>query len=223
MFWLCIVHVLSESKTRPTGRALLRSLPYSMMLATTPAPTVRPPSRMAKRSFSSIAIGVISSIVHRHVVARHHHLGALRQRHHARHVRRAEVELRTVVGEERRVPAALLLRQDVGLGLELLVRLDRARLAQHLAALHRLLVDAAQQAADVVAGLALVQKLAEHLDARHHRLLRVADADDLDFLANLDLPRSMRPVTTVPRPEIENTSSIGIRNGWSFGRSGSGM
>src|ERR1700688_1143348 len=33
---------------------------YSMMLATTPAPTVRPPSRMAKRSFSSMAIGTIS-------------------------------------------------------------------------------------------------------------------------------------------------------------------
>jgi hypothetical protein len=28
---------------------------------TTPAPTVRPPSRMAKRSFSSIAIGTIRS------------------------------------------------------------------------------------------------------------------------------------------------------------------
>src|SRR5262252_7064355 len=38
----------------------------------------------------------------------------------------------------------------------------------------------------------------------------------------LILPRSMRPVTTVPRPEIENTSSIGIKNGWSIGRSGSG-
>jgi len=36
-------------------------------------------------------------------------------------------------------------------------------------------------------------------------------------------PRSTRPVTTVPRPEIENTSSIGIRNGWSIGRSGVGM
>jgi elongation factor Tu len=36
-------------------------------------------------------------------------------------------------------------------------------------------------------------------------------------------PRSMRPVHTVPRPEIENTSSTGIRNGWSFGRSGCGM
>ncbi len=33
----------------------------------------------------------------------------------------------------------------------------------------------------------------------------------------LTMPRSMRPVTTVPRPEIENTSSIGIRNGWSIG------
>ena len=37
------------------------------------------------------------------------------------------------------------------------------------------------------------------------------------------IPRSTRPVTTVPRPEIENTSSIGIRNGRSFARSGCGM
>jgi hypothetical protein len=36
-------------------------------------------------------------------------------------------------------------------------------------------------------------------------------------------PRSTRPVTTVPRPEIENTSSTGIRTGWSIGRSGCGM
>ncbi|MNC85720.1 hypothetical protein D3C83_13320 [compost metagenome] len=36
-------------------------------------------------------------------------------------------------------------------------------------------------------------------------------------------PRSMRPVTTVPRPEIENTSSIGIMNGLSISRSGSGI
>src|SRR5690242_10048663 len=32
---------------------------YSMMLATTPAPTVRPPSRIAKRRPSSIAIGAM--------------------------------------------------------------------------------------------------------------------------------------------------------------------
>ena len=38
-------------------------LHYSMILATTPAPTVRPPSRMAKRRPSSIAIGLISLTV----------------------------------------------------------------------------------------------------------------------------------------------------------------
>ena len=37
------------------------------------------------------------------------------------------------------------------------------------------------------------------------------------------MPRSTRPVHTVPRPEIENTSSTGIRNGRSIGRSGCGM
>ncbi len=39
----------------------------------------------------------------------------------------------------------------------------------------------------------------------------------------LILPRSTRPVPTVPRPEIENTSSIGHRNGLSSARSGVGM
>jgi len=36
-------------------------MPHSMISVTTPAPTVRPPSRMAKRRPCSMAIGVISS------------------------------------------------------------------------------------------------------------------------------------------------------------------
>ena len=36
-------------------------------------------------------------------------------------------------------------------------------------------------------------------------------------------PRSMRPVATVPRPLIENTSSTAIRKGLSMSRTGSGM
>src|SRR3972149_2901011 len=39
----------------------------------------------------------------------------------------------------------------------------------------------------------------------------------------LIFPRSTRPVTTVPRPLIENTSSIGIMNGLSNSRIGIGM
>ena len=36
-------------------------------------------------------------------------------------------------------------------------------------------------------------------------------------------PRSTRPVTTVPRPEMEKTSSTGIRKAPSMARSGWGM
>ena len=54
-----------KAKTRATCARVLRwsgpgSGRYSMIFETTPAPTVRPPSRMAKRSFSSMAIGEIS-------------------------------------------------------------------------------------------------------------------------------------------------------------------
>src|SRR3981081_1789155 len=123
---------------------------------------------------------------HRDVVARHHHFGAFGQMHDAGHVGGAEVELRPVGGEERGVTTALFLGQDVGLSLELGVRLDRTRLAQHLAALDFLALGTAQQRTDVVAGLALIEQLAEHFDAGDDGLLGVAQTDDLDFLADLD-------------------------------------
>src|SRR4051795_10478037 len=91
--------------------------------------------------------------LHVRVVARHDHLLALRQLHRARDVRRAEVELRAVVVEERRVAAALVLREDVHLGLEVRVRRDRTGLGQNLAALDLLTLDAAKERTRVVAGL----------------------------------------------------------------------
>src|ERR1051325_3002047 len=39
----------------------------------------------------------------------------------------------------------------------------------------------------------------------------------------LMMPRSIRPVATVPRPVIENTSSTGSANGLSISRTGSGV
>src|ERR1700735_892538 len=124
--------------------------------------------------------------VDRHIVARHHHFRALRQLDDAGHVGGAEIELRSVVGEERRVPAAFLLGEDVGLGLELGVRLDRAGLAKHLAALDFFALGAAQQAADIVSGLALIEQLAEHFNAGNCGLGGRTPANDLDFLADLD-------------------------------------
>jgi hypothetical protein len=68
------------------------------------------------------------------------------------------------------VTAALFLLEDVHLAEELLVRGDGAGLGEHLAALDVVLLHAAEQAADVVARLPLVEQLAEHLDAGHDGL-----------------------------------------------------
>src|SRR5918997_6618228 len=123
---------------------------------------------------------------HLDVVAGHDHLRPVGQADGARDVGRAQVELWPVAVVEGGVPAALLLGQDVDLGLEVGVRLDRTRLREHLAALDLVALDAPDEAAHVVAGLALVEQLLEHLDAGHDDLAGVLDADELDLLADLD-------------------------------------
>src|SRR6201993_1954138 len=121
------------------------------------------------------------------VVTGHHHLGALRQRHHTGHVGGAEVELRTVVVEERRVPTALVLGQDVDAALEVGVRRGGAGFHDDLSALDVLALDTTQQQTDVVAGLPLVEQLAEHFHTGDRGLgAGRLDADDLDFLVYVD-------------------------------------
>ena len=116
----------------------LRSAAHSRILVTTPAPTVLPPSRMANRRLSCMAIGRLELDSHLDVIARHAHFGlgvVFRQQVEDRtgHVGRPEVKLGPITLEERRMPAPLFLAQDVNLGLELGVRSDRIRLADDLA------------------------------------------------------------------------------------------
>src|SRR6185436_16334912 len=68
---------------------------------------------------------------HLDVVAGHDHLDTLGQVRRAGDVGRAEVELRAIAGEERRVAAALVLEEHVDLGREVGVRGDRTRLGEH--------------------------------------------------------------------------------------------
>src|SRR6266480_1126258 len=86
------------------------------------------------------------------------------------------------------------------------MRLDRTGLGQHLAALDLLPLDAAQQAADVVARLARIEQLVEHLDPRDHRLAGVVDADHLDFFVDFDLaaldPAGDHRATTFDREDV---------------------
>src|ERR687888_1658100 len=125
---------------------------------------------------------------HLDVVSRHHHIRALGEVRHPGDVSGPEVELWPVSGEERSVAAALLLLEAIDLGLELRVRGDRSRLAQHLAALDLLALRAPQEAADVVSRLSLVEDLAEHLDPGDHGLLSRLDPHDLDLVAGVDAP-----------------------------------
>src|SRR6266478_8123475 len=114
-----------------------------------------------------------------YVVAGHHHFHALRQLHVAGDVRGAEIELRTIAGEKRRVPPAFFLGQHVRFGIELRVRRDRARFANDLPALDIFFFRAAQQQSNVIARQAFIQQLAEHFHAGDYFLLRRTEADDL--------------------------------------------
>ena len=65
--------------------------------------------------------------------------------------------------------------------------MDGAGLAQNLATLDALLVNAAEQSADVVASFCVVQQLVEHFDVGDDGgLLLVRQANDLDWLVLLD-------------------------------------
>jgi hypothetical protein len=93
-----------------------------------------------------------------YVVARHNHFNTFWQRNDTSHVSCTEVELWTVVGEERSMTAAFFLVQDVGFSHELLMWLNRTWLAKDLTALNAFACYAANQRADVVASLALIEQ-----------------------------------------------------------------
>src|SRR6186713_3247613 len=122
--------------------------------------------------------------LHLHVVARHHHFRTRRQSRHTRHVRRPEVELRTVAVEERRVSSALFLGQDVRLPHELGVRRDALGRRENHSALDVFFFKTAQQKTHVVAGLRHIEELTEHLNARDDGVGGILDTDTLHLVAH---------------------------------------
>ena len=83
--------------------------------------------------------------------------------------------------------ATLLLGEYVNLTGELGVRSNGTRSAEYLTAYDVLTLDAAEKNTDVVASLAVVHGLAEHLDAGSGRLLGLLDADNLNGGVELEL------------------------------------
>ena len=185
MFWLCFIFYNNTISYQMQGKkkGLLCSpflISYSMISVTTPAPTVLPPSRIANRNPSSIAICVISLIVITDVVSGHYHLYPFRQLDYPRYIRRSEVKLRSVSIEERRMSSALFFLQYVYLPFEVRMRMNRSRRCQYLSALNLVPLNPTQQRSDVVPCYCFIQQLPEHLYARYHRrLLLFAQPYDL--------------------------------------------
>src|SRR2546427_2967287 len=120
-------HIRRSGNLRTTDNGR-RMTSYFKIFVTTPAPTVRPPSRIANRSCSSMAIGVISSIVILVLSPGITISTPPRQPDRPRPARRPEEELRPVSLEKRRMAAPPFLRENVNPGPELGVRRDRPRL-----------------------------------------------------------------------------------------------
>src|SRR5574337_255919 len=82
--------------------------------------------------------------------------------------------------------AALFLGEDVRLGLKARVGGDGTGFGYHLAPFDFFALGPPEEESHVVAGLALVKQLTEHLDAGHDGFLGVPDADELDLVGHLD-------------------------------------
>ena len=114
----------------------------------------------------------------------HNHVSAFGQRDDAGHVGGPEVELGPIVGHEGRMTAAFFLGEDVDGGGELGMRGDGTGLREDLSALDFFLLGTAEEAADVVAGLTLIEALAEHFNAGDDGLGGFLEADDLDVVVD---------------------------------------
>ena len=102
--------------------------------------------------------------VHLYVIAGHAHLCALGKADNACNVCCSEVELRTIVVEERSMTATLVLSQYVNLTTELCVGMNRAGLSKNLATLDLCSLNTTEKYAYVVACLSVIKSLSEHLD-----------------------------------------------------------
>jgi hypothetical protein len=122
------------------------------------------------------------------IVARHYHFHPVRQGYYTGNIRGPEVKLGTIAVEKRSMTATLVFAKNIALGFEVGMRGDGTRLGQNLSALNLITLHTAKQSADIVAGLAFIEKLSEHLNSGTGGFLGRPDTYDLDFLTNLDDP-----------------------------------
>jgi len=121
-----------------------------------------------------------------YVIARHYHFNTFWEHNLTSNVHGAEIELWTIVVVEWSVTATLFLLEDVDLSLEVVVRSNAVGLAEHHTTLNLVLVNATEEKTNVVTSLALIEELAEHLDASNDGETISAKAKELYLVTNLN-------------------------------------
>ncbi len=123
---------------------------------------------------------------HLNVITRHAHLSAFRKRDNAGNISSSEIELRTIVIEERGMTTTLILGQNVNLRGELCVAGNGAGFCNNLALLDISSVDTTKKDTDVITSLSEVKQLVEHLKTCSNGGLNViGDTKDLNRLVQL--------------------------------------
>ena len=123
---------------------------------------------------------------HFYVITRHAHLGTSREFANACNVSCSEVELRTIVVEERCMTATLVFCQNVNLSCKFLMALYRTRFYKTLTSLDLCSLNTTKQSADVITSLSLIQELTEHLDTSYNCLTSLfTDTNDLNLVVEL--------------------------------------
>ena len=137
---------------------------------------------------------------HLNVITRHAHLYSLWKIALTCNVCCSEVELRSVVVEERCMTSTLVLGKDINLTLEVLMACYCARLAENLSSLDLVTVDTTEKSSDVITSLSLIKKLTEHLDTCNDSLLNL-------FLDTNDLKRIIEVKSTTLYTACSNCST----------------
>ena len=103
------------------------------------------------------------------MVAGHNHFYSVGKFNSSRNVGSSEIELRTIVVEERGMTAAFFLSQNVNLTAELGVSSDSAGFRYNLTSFDTASVDTTKKCAYVIARLSLVKGLSEHFKTGNNR------------------------------------------------------
>jgi len=123
---------------------------------------------------------------HFYVITRHAHFCTFWQADNTCYVSCSEVELRTIVVEERSMTSTFIFCQNVNLSCEFFVACYRTWFSQNLSTNDFCSLNTTQQSTDVITSLCFIQQFTEHFDTSYNCFLNVFfNTQDFNFVVQM--------------------------------------